>query len=262
LLPLLLTGCLASSKVKPVESQPESQGQAMELARSLRQEGQDISTLAARGSVEYTADNSNHFFRFEFLSQKPGSFLFTILDPLGRPAVRVVSDGITFMALEYGPKMATVGEAQSQQALATFLPLGFTSADFIALLTGSLVPEPELASLTPSGEGKEVLRVIPTGRWSGSNWLVSLSTGQHGRMINSFTVGFTDEQPLTATYSQFAAQTIEDTGKAIDFPNRLDLNWGRDKKLLVRYDEVRLGFPAQPGMFSTTVPSGFNKVEL
>jgi hypothetical protein len=233
----------------------------MDLALGLRRGGESIGSFAARGSVEYSADGSNHFFRFELLSQRPGNFQFTVLDPLGRPAMRVISDGSRFVALQYGAREATVGPADPG-SLGRFLPLGLRAEDFISLLSGTLVPVPEAAALDPGPRNGQTLRILPGGFWSGASWKVSLSSAENGQRIDGFTATMADGPPLVAGYGQFAVLPVEDAGLRVDFPHRLDLSWGREKKLLIRYDEVRLGFPAQPGMFLPLVPAGFSRVEL
>jgi outer membrane lipoprotein-sorting protein len=261
-LPLVLSGCLAStSRKKPVEDLLAADGPAMELANSLRQAGQDISTLAARGSVEYTADKSNHFFRFEVLAKKPDSFQFTILDPLGRPAVRMVNDGFQFMALEYGPREASIGDSQTL-SLGRFLPVGLTAQDFISILSATLVPDPSQASFSLNSAEKIALRIVPEGHWSGSTWRVDVSTGENSQRIDGFSANFENGLPILAAYSNFTSHPVEDINKIVDFPSRIDLTWGQGEKLLIRYTEVRLGFPAQSEMFSTSVPSGFKQTEL
>jgi hypothetical protein len=258
--PLLLSGCLAKSAPKPPGAPPSAEGPAMDLARALRDQG--VSTMATRGSVEYSANNSNHYFRFELLSQQPDRFLFTILDPLGRPAVKIVSDGRQFMALEFGPRTATFGGADSG-VLTSYLPLGLTAGDFIQLLSGALIPEPERASLSGRADGDAALTVIPGGAWTGSTWRLSLSSGENGPRINAFSVNFDKEPPISAVYGHHSPQTIEDQGRVVDFPDRLDLKWGQNKSLLVRHDEVRLGFPAQPpSLFAIAAPDGFTRVDL
>jgi hypothetical protein len=142
------------------------------------------------------------------------------------------------------------------------MPVGFTSSDFISLLASSLIPQPAEAEFAPAGQGKTGLRVSPGGHWTGTDWLINLSQGQNGLKLDGFTTTIDNEPPIVAAYSQFAPQTIEDINKTIDFPNRLDLSWGRGQSVLVRYDEIRLGFPAQPEIFSTSVPSGFKLDEL
>jgi hypothetical protein len=254
-------GCATATKAPPPAVTEDTRAQAIELAVSLTRAGMDVSTLAARGSLEYKASGSNHFFRFELISQRPSNFHFTIIDPLGRPAVRVISDGDRLMALEYGPAKATIGDAGSN-ALGSMMPVGFSPSDFISLLAASLIPLPADAELAPASDGKTRLRVTPGGNWEGSQWLVNVSQGPNGPRLDGFTATIEDEPPIVASYGQFEPQTVEDIGKTVDFPNRLDLGWGRDQSVLVRYEEVRLGFPAQPELFSTEVPKGFSQVGL
>ena len=108
LAPLFLFGCAAVTETAPPAT-PDTRAQAMEAALRLASLGQDVSTMAVRGAIDYSSGTTKHYFRFELISQRPASFHFTIIDPLGRPAVRIVSDGQRALALEYGPATATVG---------------------------------------------------------------------------------------------------------------------------------------------------------
>jgi hypothetical protein len=227
----------------------------MDMALALKRQGESISSFAARGAAEYVNGKSRHFFRFELLARRPGDFSFTILDPFGRPAVRVQVNRGFFAALEYGPAVATVGAA-SPASLERFLPLGLRSEDFLALLLGTLIPEPSEASLS----GKR-LSVAPAGFWSDSVWQVSLGDDD-GTFIQGFSVQANNNPSIQAEYGNFAQLPLEDIGQNVFFPQRLFLSWGGSRTLLLRYEEIRLGFPTEEAMFSTQPPNGFSIVEL
>jgi hypothetical protein len=142
------------------------------------------------------------------------------------------------------------------------LPVGFSSADFISLLAGTLIPAPAQASLVSSWGDKTAIDIAPDGLWADTAWRVNLAAGPNGTRIEGFTANLPDGPPIVASYSQFVPQKVDSVDKTVDFPNRVEMSWGRGQNVLVRYDEVRLGFAAQPDMFSTKVPSGFTKVDL
>jgi outer membrane lipoprotein-sorting protein len=257
-----LAGCAGLTK-KPPEPpvSQESQAEALNMVSALVRSGQEISTMAAKGSIEYKNNNTNHFFRFEVVSRRPSSFYFTVLDPLNRPAYRIVSDGQRLMALEYGSAQATIGEDQNTIQVSIF-PTSFSPSDFISLLAATLIPIPVNAEMVSSDAGKTVLMVSPGGHWLSSSWLVNASPGPNGLKIDGFTATVGSDPPTVASYSLFAPQVVENIGKTIDFPGRLDLSWGSNQSFLVRYEEIRLGFEAPAELFSTAVPSGFTVTEL
>ncbi|MDR0620552.1 MAG: hypothetical protein LBJ61_01535 [Deltaproteobacteria bacterium] len=265
LAPLLWSGCALTGKTPPPapptdEAKNETLAEAMALATELARSAREVSSLAVRGSFDYSAGNSKHFFRFELIAQRPNSFHFTINDPLGRPAIRIISDGTRAIALEYGPAKASVGESQSL-SLGAFMPTSFSSADFISLMAGTLIPDPAEAEIAAKDLERTTLRLSPAGHWAGTAWLLNVSQGELGPKLDGFTAHVGEEQPIVVSYGQFTAQTVEDLEKTVEFPNRLDLSWGRDQKALVRYEEIRLGFPPPAEIFLTTVPKGFTEVE-
>ncbi|MDR2387378.1 MAG: hypothetical protein LBE80_07340 [Deltaproteobacteria bacterium] len=259
---IFLAGCAALTKTAPpAPIGDEAKAEALSLVSALVRSGSEITTMAAKGSIEYKNNNSNHFFRFEVVSQRPASFYFTILDPLNRPAYRIVSDGLNLMALEYGSSQATISQDQTTIRVSIF-PTSFSPSDFISLLAASLVPLPVNAEMVSSEPNNIVLMVAPGGHWLSSNWLVQVSPGPNGLRLNGFTATVGNDPPTVASYSQFGPLLIENLGKTIDFPARLDLSWGSGQSFLVRYEEARLGFEAPAELFSTKVPTGFKVTEL
>jgi hypothetical protein len=137
------------------------------------------------------------------------------------------------------------------------MPIGLRAEDFLSLLAGSLLAEPATAAL----DGDQ-LRLTSSGFWSAAQWLVRLIPGQSGQVIGSFSAKFNDGDHLEGVYGLYASQPVEDTGSSVWLPHRLDLKFGAEQLLTIRYEEVRLGFPAQESMFPVTIPQGFSVVDL
>ncbi|MDR1049940.1 MAG: hypothetical protein LBP95_02445 [Deltaproteobacteria bacterium] len=249
---LVLAGC-ASGTGGAAGADP---GRALSDALELGRAGRRVTTMAARGELNLRRDGSTHYFRFELTARKPGDFVFTVMDPLGRPAARVAVAGGDFLSLEYGPRLASAGEAVPE-TLGRFLPLGLRPEDFLAILSGVLVPEPAGATYA---SGK--LRVAGAGFWSGSTWTVGTGSGPDGPRLERFAVLGSDGEAFSGSYSRFESVVSQDTGESVSFPRTVVVDWGAGRSLAVRYDEVALGFAPPAGAFSTAVPAGFRMVPL
>ncbi|MDR1658386.1 MAG: DUF4292 domain-containing protein [Deltaproteobacteria bacterium] len=250
---------------KPAALEPlSSDGPAMELARSLYQQGQELTSFAARGSVNYIDGNQRHFFRFEFILSRPGGLSFTVLDPLGRPALRVVSDWSRFYALDYLELLATVGLATDEN-LRAVIPINLEIDDLLAVMTNALMVNPVAAAADRfKGGSIGVLRVAADRPQPGSVWLVSLDNLSSGPVISSCELKkMAGGDDFRVRYNRFTSLAVESQPPGSkDFPMSIEATVGRETTFEIRFDDVRLGPSLPAELFIFQVPGGFAVQEI
>jgi hypothetical protein len=257
-----LAGCAAASKgVAP----RTSEGPAMDLARGLHLRGENLRTLAVRGSVSHEAGRRRTFFRFEALALKPDRFLFTALDPAGRPAFRLASAEGRLTALNYGTREYFTGPATSEN-FARFLPLNLNQEQFVDLLCGSTA-RPAAAGARAAGENTEIV-LVPAEAPEDENevWRLKLAGGldQDPRRAVILTAarGPAGRPDVRLRYlSVKELPRADEPGSLMPFPSGVEAEWTKPKQFLrLTYDEVSLGPALDPGLFVIKQPEGFEEV--
>jgi len=267
----LLGGCLgggASSSFGAVTRSP--QGPAMDLASGLYQRGESLRTLAVRGGASYSTGLRRHFFKFEAMVIKPGYLLFTALDPAGRPAFRLASDGRELTGILYGARQYVTGPATAAN-FGRFIPLGLSPDQLIALMSGSQV-RPASAGARETSSGTE-LTIVPAGQPESDSqlWRLRLAgpmaQDPNSIVVNSATFGPPRKPEISIKYLSVKNVSREDQGgRPEPFPHSVEADWtGSDRQsqsLRVTYDEIRLGLPLSEGSFVLSQPDGFELVRL
>ena len=262
----LLTGGSGGGSTVDVTRTPD--GPAMAMAAGLYQRGESLQTMAARGGAGYTSGSKRHYFKFETVTMKPGRIMFTALDPAGRPAFRLASDGQLITCILYGEKQYAVGPATAEN-FGRFLPLGITPDQLISLMTGSQV-RPASAGARESGSSTELI-VQPAGRPADDRhlWRLSLIGGlgqdPASTVIQSASFGPPRRPELSIKYLSVKNVVREDLGgRQEPFPHSVEVDWTDQNKqsLRVTYDEVRLGLTLPDTTFSLQRPDGFELIEL
>lgn len=240
---------------------------ALELVNSIYERNQDILTLALRGEVNYAKGTDRWYFRFELISERPDSFLFTILDPMGQPAYRIFSDRSSLRALDYRQQIFYQG-ASLKYPLEAFLPIPLTAPDFLSLLSGLLPAEPSIARpQSPITQDAKVATIVYQSKSldSPGPWRLQLTGGPGFQVKDEPTIlslarGPRNNPDFMVRYDKWGKHPREDTGAIVDFPEIFRANWQGRNKLEVRvaYTEIRLGFSMPQNILHLEQPDGFS----
>jgi hypothetical protein len=257
-----LAGCAAS---RGGEALRTSEGPAMDLARGLHLRGENLRTLAARGSVSHEAGRRRAFFRFEALASKPDRLLFTAFDPAGRPAFRLAAAEGRLTGLNYRTRQYFDGPATAEN-FARLLPLNLNQEQFAALLCGSTA-RPGAAGARAAGENTELI-LVPAETPNDENevWRLRLAGGLDQdpwrAVILTAARGPAGRPDLRLRYLSVRDLPREDEpGSLMPFPTTVEAEWAKPKQFLrLTYDEVSLGPTLDPGLFVLTPPEGFEAV--
>jgi outer membrane lipoprotein-sorting protein len=259
-LALFALGCVGGRR-GPDPAELSDSGPALELARALWERGREIPTFAARGSLNLTEGNTTRFVRFELLTVRPDKLVLTLLDPLGRPALKAVSDGLKLVALDYGGRLAAVGAA-TETNIRRVLPVGLSPETLLAILSDALILRPDRAAAGYSADGAVVSLLLSTFDQTGETvWSVSLQEGPEGPLVSGLSVKAQGGRPaLSVTYGTFKSLPVEGLDPPRpprSFPHLVEAQTGDGRRLTVRYDEVRLGATLPAEVFLTEIPEGF-----
>jgi outer membrane lipoprotein-sorting protein len=257
---LLATGCAGGSS-RPDPLALSGAGPALDLARSLKDLDDRAPSFAVRGGLTLVDGGTTRFFRFELLAVRPAKLALTILDPLGRPAMRALSDGQSLTVLDILDQVAAVGAAGSG-SLGRVLPVGLGQEALLAILSQSLLLRPDQASAGQDSSGQITSLLISTLDASGeATWSVALAPSQAGglpRVAGQSVKGQALLPDLSVSYGTFKPVAVESLGQSREFPHLVEASLGDGRRLTVRYDEVRLGLDLPDSYFQAQIPEGFS----
>lgn len=265
-----LPGCRLSGGGSSTSTLRSPEGPAMDLAMGLYQRGESLKTMAVRGGANYTTGQRRHYFKFEALVSKPGRLSFTAIDPAGRPAFKLTSDGARMTGILYGANQYVVGSATAEN-FGRFIPLGLSPDQMIALMSGSQV-RPASAGAKTGSSGTELI-VSPYGRLDDERqlWRIALAGDLNQSpataVIKSANYGPARNPEIAITYPTVKDVPREDLGGAVEpFPHTVMVEWTASdnsrQSLRVNYDEVRLGLALGDNHFQLARPEGFELVQL
>jgi outer membrane lipoprotein-sorting protein len=271
LIPMVLSSCSLSSTGSKAYGPSESYGQAFSLVQSLYQRGQSLETFAARGEATYQQGNNRHFFRFEFISRRPDNFLLTILDPLGRPAFKILCDAYSLKALDYIGRNYYVGSA-SMENLDRFVPLHIDVKELLSLLSGALSVQPESVQLGGQKKSDEIVSLFVSSSLivEDSVWRLSLKNQSEGINPESITLLEADFGPMGKPNLQIRYKGHQDLpredkdGLLEPFPLSITAKWssGVERQMVIRYSEVRLGSKLPDNVFVLEAPQNYQLMVL
>ncbi|MDR3203422.1 MAG: DUF4292 domain-containing protein [Deltaproteobacteria bacterium] len=262
---LFLAGACQRLGSLKTSTPPASSGAALDLSRALYQKGSSLGTFAARGSINLTQGRTIRYFKFEFLAKRPSNFILTVLDPMGRPALKIISNRDLVSFLDYRAAVKTVGSSSSLK-LEGVLAFDFTPSDFISFMSNSLIPNPEAASVNDAAEPRLLTLLSVQPQWAEVNFLVRLEPGADGARIKGyqFKSEDRDKNGLEINYDRFLPLKREDGANVLqDFPHNLTIKSSDGaNSLVVRYDEARLGLTLGDEFFLAPTPAGFKEERI
>jgi hypothetical protein len=259
----LISGCAGGALpggAAPGGDDPE----ALALLRSVYERNRDVPTTAVRGDVSYSRGSERWFFRFEFIGERPDRFLFTVLDPAGASAYRVLSGPAEMRAADYRQRVFYRGPA-AEYPLEAFVKAPITAPELFALLSGQIPAEPLSARPeSPITPGAKTARYVFQARGKASDiWRAQLAGPGFGPSdspaLTELSRGPRGRPEFLVRYDKWGSCLREDTGSSAPFPEALGAQWrGAPPTLLrVTYTEVRLGFAMPQGVLALDPPEGF-----
>ncbi|MDR1164535.1 MAG: hypothetical protein LBO66_01435 [Deltaproteobacteria bacterium] len=265
-LPLALGGCPsgAGRPLGPSEA-PAEDARALELATGLYERGESLKTFALRGEANYARGRDRRFHRFELIAAKPDAFLFTAFDPLGRPAFKLLSRDGEIRALDYLEAVFHVGDARDF-SLNDLLPTPFGPEAFLALLAGALPEKPVRAEALEAFPAREAtVSLNYWGPYDSVPYLVQVQGGPLWNMAEkprarAFSKGSRYNPEFVARFGGFRDREWESLNESLPFPDSVTAQWkekGEARELVVRYQEIRLGFPLPEGLLELAPPEGY-----
>jgi hypothetical protein len=279
LIPLILSSCAgltpkalpASQSLSPAESQ-----KALVLLQELYQEGNNLSRFALRGRAGAGDSLGFESYDIELVAVKPDSFVLSILDPLGRPAFKAVSQEGSFRALDFLTKTAYEGQTGSS-ALSSFLPIPIDQGFFLQVFSASLPEEPgEITpplTLSSDDNASLLINYKPKNpKDPSSGYAVKLSKGPY-RFLTPSPNKFVPEEiaflkggkeELKVIYEDYSLFPRSDSSEAYPFPRTIVLSWRQfgQRTLKVTVTDVSLGFSVPQGLFDLSVPDGFKLTKV
>ncbi|MDR2352700.1 MAG: hypothetical protein LBF22_05960 [Deltaproteobacteria bacterium] len=267
----MVTGILGvTSCGKPASTpgySPDST-RALNFLAHLYQWGEDLKTFAIQGEATYLRGGVRRFYRFTLVASKPQTFLFTAIDPLGRPAFKLLATDLEYRALDYLNAIYYVGGKGSLD-LDNFFPIPFGNREFLAIFSGALFDRPFSAkTLEPFPDNPGQVRLSYTGEMGGETTPYLLEVNNEGTdwgnleniTILSLLTGLPFRPDLELKYGSFAPQPREDLGVTVPFPGSITLKWkeaNRDREIYVKNQTIRLGFPIPSEILTLEKPEGF-----
>jgi outer membrane lipoprotein-sorting protein len=234
--------------------------------------GQNLNTYAARGKASLKNGSETLPYSFELIAEKPDKIIFTILDLVGSPMLKIASTGEEFTALNYLNSTAYTGSWDSW-AFRSVFPLPLPKEDMIALFSASL-PEPPAAARTKSLDQEsdggyvfffESLSPKDPGRTYEARILAGPDLSlEEPPLLNSLLIKRAGSEEIAASYPGHLPYPRTDNTDVLElFPSAAVIVWDNgDKSLTLEYSEAAIGFEADEAYFAPDVPKGFKKSKI
>jgi hypothetical protein len=237
--------------------------------QELRRDGESLKRFAMRGRASIGSSSSSDSYNFELIAQKPDTFVFSIMDPLGRPAFKAVSLGGNVKALDYLTLTAYEGGAESLP-LSSFIPIPLDKDIFLSVFSASLPEEPtEVGSSEPLSQSSPFMVSYKSQNPKSPDLSYSLilSKGPYLHLnpspdklvIEEISFVRGGREDLKVSYSDYSMSPREDAPEIYPFPRTITLafRYLGERTLKVTVTDLTLGYTPTPGLFDLSIPPGW-----
>ena len=181
-----------------------------------------------------------------------------VLGPFGRPILRLVSDGVRLIVLDYRENLAFVGAA-NRKNIGRFLGLSLSPAEIYALLTGSVPIMPhKKAQVVPAPQpGQAQLKLLGAGGAVGQGVVFSLSDFSVQRAwLREWTGQARPGPAFECVFSSFAQSGPE------SYPKNIEISDRDQRQISLINDKAAFNLPVDGALFEMEIPPGVEVREL
>lgn len=188
----------------------------------------------------------------------PDRLRVEMMGPFGRPVLRLVSNGVRLVVLDYRENLAFVGAASSRN-ISRFLGLSLSPAEIYALLTGSVPLLPHKRALVePAPEpGQAQLKLLSAGGAVSQGVVFNLSNFAVRRSWLRERPGHARPGPaLECLFSSFVQSGPE------SYPQTIEISDHDKRRITLTNDKVEFNRPVDGALFEMEIPPGVEIREL
>jgi len=247
---LFLPGC--ASKIP--SSLPLAEGEKPLVLKQLQefQNRRCAQSLDADVTVEWQMYGKTEKIPSVLQLQSPSFLRYSVVDPIGRQLLILVSDGSSFTLVDNRKAKALTGQVKSN-FWNKFVPDSITSKDYISWLTGRL-PEDVFEVYEIRQDKESVESVWLLTKWKNNSRHHVLFSSKDNQVIRHIIESDDNEILLDVVYSDYNSNTLH-----CKKPNQLKIEGAKiTGTLKLHFDEFFPGDPISLNIFHLTLPEHFS----